>query len=82
MLLHIINLFYNFVVYNLIVCNLIGNILRCCYSYSVMNAQGLHLYCMQFNCIQSFSGASGKSQGKCIEGAFREGTGRIQGGAN
>ena len=34
------------------------------------------LDCMQFNCIQSFSGASGKSQGKCIEGAFREGTGR------
>ena len=31
---------------------------------------------MQFNCIQFFSGASGKSQGKCIEGAFREGTWR------
>ena len=52
MLLHIINLFYNFVVYNLIVCNLFGNILRYCYTFSAMNAQELHLYCMQFNCIQ------------------------------
>ena len=47
MLLHIINLFYNFVVYNLIVCNLFGNILRYCYSFSAIDTQGLHLYCMQ-----------------------------------
>lgn len=47
MQLHIINLFYNFVVYNLIVCNLFGNILRYCYSYSVIDAEGSHLYCMQ-----------------------------------
>ncbi len=53
MLLHIIKLFYNFVVRNLIVCNLFGNILRYCYSFSALDAQGLHLYCMQFNCIQS-----------------------------
>ena len=36
------------------------------------------LDCMQLNCIQSFSGASGKSQGKCIEGAYREWTGRCR----
>ena len=49
MLLHIINLFYNFVVYNLIVCNLFGNILRYCYNFSAMNAQELQLDCMQLN---------------------------------
>lgn len=53
MQLHIINLFYNFVVYNLIVCNLFGNILKYCYSYSVIDAEGLHFHCTQFNCIQS-----------------------------
>ena len=63
MLLHIINLFYNFVVYNLIVCNLFGNILRYCYNFSAIDAEGLHSYCMQFDCIQP--------NWQCYEGYLR-----------
>ena len=41
MLLHIINLFYNFVVYNLIAYNLIGGVTKSIYKYRKINAEGI-----------------------------------------